>query len=294
MKLRYSLRELEVFVAIARYGSVSRAADAIAITQSAASQALAKLERAFGQPLFDRCGRRLVLGAHGRLLWPRAQTLLDGAGQLQDLLAGGDAVSLHMGASTTIAGYLLPPMLVALRAAYPQARVRLMAGNTAEVIAAVAALELEFGLIEGACHHPDLQASDWREDELVIIAPPGHPAARGHASRDQLAAAAWLLREPGSGTRQEVERWLRAHVGAVRVDMELGNPEAIRRAVAAGLGLSCLSRHVVAEALAAGSVAQVRTSLPALSRPLRLVRHRDRAPTPGMRAFLALAGAALG
>jgi len=287
--IRYTLRELEVFAAIARLGSVSRAAEAVAMTQSAASQALAKLERALGQPLFDRCGRRLVLSAPGRQLWPRAQTLLDGAGQLQEALTS-PAVSLRMGASTTIAGYLLPPLLAALRAAHPEARVQLLTGNTAEIIAAVVALELDFGLIEGACHHPDLEVSDWREDELIVIAPPGHPAAQGRARRALLAGAPWLLREPGSGTREEVERWLRAHVGAVRVDMELGNSEAIRRVVAAGLGLSCLSRHVVAEALAAGSVAQVRTDLPALSRPLRLIRHRDRAPTPGMQAFLALDG----
>jgi DNA-binding transcriptional LysR family regulator len=290
MRLHYSLRELEVFVAIARYGSVSRAADATAITQSAASQALAKLERALGQPLFERLGRRLVLGEHGRLLWPRAQALLDAAGQLQDLLTDG-AVSLQLGASTTIAGYLLAPLLAALRAARPDARVQLMAGNTGEVVAAVAAMELDFGLIEGACHHPDLEVRDWREDELVIIAPPDHAITRGRVTRGRLAAAAWLLRESGSGTREEVERWLRAHVGPVRIDMELGSSETIRRAVAAGLGLSCLSRHVVAEALVAGSVAEVRTGLPKLTRPLRLVCHRERAPTRGMRAFLALPAA---
>ena len=290
MSLRYSLRELEVFVAIARQGSVSRAAEVVALTQSAASQALAKLERALGQPLFDRCGRRLVLNENGRLLWPRAQALLDAAAQVQDLLADG-GLSMRLGASTTIANYLLPPRLAAFRTAYPAARVQLTVGNTGEVVAAVAAMELDFGLIEGACHHPDLAVSDWQQDELVIIAPPGHALTRGRATRAALAGAAWLLREPGSGTREEVERWLHTHVGPVRMDMELGNSEAIRRAVAAGLGVSCLSRNVVAEALAAGSVAEVRTGLPSLSRPLRLVRHRERAPTRGMQAFLALAPA---
>ena len=288
MSLRYSLRELEVFVAIARQGSVSRAAEVVALTQSAASQALAKLERALGQPLFDRCGRRLVLNENGRVLWPRAQALLDAAAQVQDLLADG-GLSMRLGASTTIANYLLPPRLAAFRTAYPAACVQLTVGNTGEVVAAVAAMELDFGLIEGACHHPDLAVSDWQQDELVIIAPPGHALTRGRATRAALAGAAWLLREPGSGTREEVERWLHTHVGPVRMDMELGNSEAIRRAVAAGLGVSCLSRNVVAEALAAGSVAEVRTGLPSLSRPLRLVRHRERAPTRGMQAFLALA-----
>ncbi len=97
-----------MFVAIVRQGSVSRAAEVVALTQSAASQALAKLERALGQPLFDRCGRRLVLNENGRVLWPRAQALLDAAAQVQDLLADG-GLSMRLGASTTIANYLLPP-----------------------------------------------------------------------------------------------------------------------------------------------------------------------------------------
>ncbi|MCB2033430.1 MAG: LysR family transcriptional regulator, partial [Ottowia sp.] len=158
-----------------------------------------------------------------------AQALLDAAAQVQDLLADG-GLSMRLGASTTIANYLLPPRLAAFRTAYPAARVQLTVGNTGEVVAAVAAMELDFGLIEGACHHPDLAVSDWQQDELVIIAPPGHALTRGRATRAALAGAAWLLREPGSGTREEVERWLHTHVGPVRMDMELGNSEAIRRA----------------------------------------------------------------
>lgn len=287
MSLRFSLRELQVFCAIARHDNVGRAAEQVALTQSAASQSLARLEQGLGQPLFDRQGRRLVLNESGRLLLPRAQALLDDAEALQAAL-GGDALSLHLAASTTIANHLLPAELARFRAAHPGAQVQLTVGNTAQVTAAVAAMEVDFGLIEGACHHSELRVSTWRADALVVIAPPGHAFTRGRPTRAQLAAAPWLVREPGSGTREEVERWLLDHVGELNIDMELGDAGAILRAVAAGLGVSCLSASVVAEALAAGTVAQVHTGLPPLVRQLRVVRHRGRPATRGMRAFLAL------
>ena len=232
MRLRLTLRELELFCAIAKHGSVRRAAEAVALTQSATSQALARLEQALDAPLFDRRGRRLVLNEAGRLLLPRAQRLLDDAQALQGLLAGAP-VSIHLGASTTIANYLLPQLLAELP-----------------------------------------------------IAPPGHALAQGRVRRQQLAAAGWLLREPGSGTRDEVERWLLLHVGEVRADMELGDNEAIKRAVAAGVGISCLPRLVVADLLASGALAEIDTGLPPLVRPLSLVRHAQRPLSPSIHAFL--------
>lgn len=279
MRLRLTLRDLDLFCAIARHGSVRGAADAMALTQSATSQALARLERALDAPLFDRRGRRLVLNEAGRRLLPQAQRLLDDALALQGLLAA-PPLSLQLGASTTIASYLLPQLLAQLRRREPAAQVQLTVGNTADVVAAVAAMRVDFGLVEGPCRNARLHVRHWRDDELIPIAPPGHALARGRVQKQQLAAARWLLREPGSGTRDEVERWLLLHVGEVRADMELGNSEAIKRAVAAGLGISCLPRLVVADLLASGAVREIDTGLPPLLRPLSLVRHAQRPAPP--------------
>jgi DNA-binding transcriptional LysR family regulator len=287
MALRFTLRELEVFCAIARQENVNRAADALAMTQSAASQALARLEEALGQSLFDRHGRRLVLNEEGRLLLSRAQALLDEAEALQGL--GDELLSLKLAASTTIANYLVPAQLAALRRLHPQARVALTVGNTGEVVAAVAALEVDFGLIEGPSHHPDLRVEPWREDELVVFVAAGHPlASQGLDSLQQLADAPWLLREGGSGTREEVERVLLPLLGRLNVDMEIGDSEAIKRAVAAGLGVSCLSRSVIADLLERGQVKAL-DGLPPLKRMLHCIRHRDRAVTRGMARFLEIA-----
>lgn len=291
--LRFSLRELEVFCAIARHEHVGRAAEEVALSQSAASQALAQLEKGLGQPLFDRHGRSLTLNENGRLLLPQARALLGSAEELQALLAGG-ALSLHLGASTTIANYLLPVELARFRTAHPGARVRLKVGNTADVVAAVAAMDVDFGLIEGACHHPDLLVHNWQRDELVVIAPPGHPFACRRPARAELASAPWLLREAGSGTREEVERSLLASIGELNVDIELGDSEAIWRAVAAGLGLSCLSRSIVAAPLASGQLVEIATGLAPLERWLRVVRHRARPVTRGMQSFLAACTVSVG
>ncbi|HYR25711.1 MAG TPA: LysR family transcriptional regulator, partial [Aquabacterium sp.] len=228
--LRFTLRELEVFAAVATAGSVTRAAEVVALTQSAASQALDKLEIGLGAPLFDRVGRRLVLNEHGRQLLPRARALLDAAGDMQDGFADG-RYRLRMGASTTIANYLLPELLAAFRARWPQAHLEMEVGNTRDIVAAVARLEVDFGFIEGSCHHPDLRVEPWREDELVVFVAPHHPLAGRAVSFDELCAADWLLREPGSGTREEVERLLQPHLPDLKVCMELGHPEAIKNAV---------------------------------------------------------------
>lgn len=285
MSLHINLRELEVFCAIAAHEHVSRAAHDVALTQSAASQALGRLERALNVQLFDRHERRLILNEHGRLLLPRARALLEDAQELETLFTG-QALSLNIGASTTIANYLLPPLLARFRNIYPHAGLEIEVGNTQNIVDAVAAFEVDFGLIEGPCHHVDLIPEPWLEDELVIFAPSHHPLAHRPLSNKALAQAPWLLREQGSGTREEVERLLYPHLGHLNLNVELGDSEAIKHSVAAGLGISCLSRRVVADLLNQGSIVEVRSNLPTLSRTLYRVHHKARQWNRGMATFM--------
>ncbi|WP_028534666.1 LysR family transcriptional regulator [Paludibacterium yongneupense] len=286
MTLRFSLRELAVFTAIADAGGVTRAADTLSMTQSAASQALAVLEQALETTLFDRAGRRLLLNEQGRLLLPRAHALLEQAADIQSLF-DGVAASLRLGASTTIANYLLPECMARFAGRHPGARVELEVGNTRDIVAAVAAFRVDIGFIEGPCHQPGLQLSPWRDDALVIFAGRGHPLSCRPASLAELAAAAWILREVGSGTREVVEQGLLPWLGSLNLTMELGNSEAIKRSVAAGLGVSCLSRSVVAELLASGELCELDVvGLPPLRRTLYRVMRGEKALTRSLRAFL--------
>jgi len=275
-RLRLSLRQLEVFVATARTGSTRAAADHVARSQSAASAALVELEASLGVALFDRVGRRLMLNENGRALLPKAASLLDRASEVEHLFSGEHDAPLRVAASLTIGEYLLPELLARWKVAHPSSPVHLMIGNTTEVIAAVAAFDVDVGFIEGPQTHPRLIVRPWRTDELVIVAAPTHALAGRTASVRQLREATWALREPGSGTREAVERWLLDRVGSLKVEFELGSPEAIKRLVAAGAALGCLSREVVAHELAQGTLVEIATRLPRATRRLAMVLHRDK------------------
>jgi DNA-binding transcriptional LysR family regulator len=286
-RLRLTLRQLEVFAATARTGSTRAAADRVARSQSAASTALAALEAAIGAPLFDRVGRRLVVNENGRALLPLTISLLDQAGELQSLFSREPATPLRIAASFTIGEYLLPALIARWKKAHPQATARLLIGNTSEVIDAIVAFDVDVGFIEGRQRHPDLVFRRWLADELVVFAAPGHPLAGRTVGTAELAAAAWVLREPGSGTREASDRWLLEKVRPLRVDLELGSNEAIKRVVAAGVGIGCLSRDAVAEALSSGWLAEIRTRLPRASRALTIAVHRERRPGRVAQAFIA-------
>ncbi len=286
-RLRLSLRQLEVFVAIARAGSTRGAAERVARSQSAASAALAELEGAIDARLFDRIGRRLVLNENGRVLLPEAIALLDQAASLQGLFATEHSAPLHVAASLTIGEYLLPGIIARWRAEHPDSPVQLTVGNTSKVIQAVIDLEVDLGFIEGPQTHADLKVQRWLEDELIIVAAPDHPLAARTATNRQLTEATWILREPASGTRQAADAWLLAHLGALQVQYELGSTEAIKRLAAAGAGLACVSRHAVAVELAQRTLVELRTRLPRSRRRLTIAVRRGRRLGRATEDFLA-------
>lgn len=276
-RLRLNLRQLEVFVATARAGSTRAAAERVARSQSAASTALAELEAALGAPLFDRIGRRLVLNESGRALLPRAAALLDDAGDLQQLLGGSaHAAPLRVAASFTIGEYLLPERVAQWQAAHPDSHLRMRVSNTDDVIDAVVRHDADIGFVEGVRNHPDLLLRPWLSDELVVFAAPSHPLARRSVGVEQLRGASWVVREPGSGTREATDRWLLEHLGSVDMAYELGSTEAIKRLVGFGAGIGCVSRYAVAHAFDEGWLVPLRTRLPKATRRLATAVHRGR------------------
>ncbi len=270
-----SLRQLEVFLAVIETGSTIRAAEAVALSQSAASNALSELESRLGEKLFDRVGKRLILNASGRALQPRARALLVQARDAEMLFRQGGA--LRLGASTTIGNYLLPRLLGAAGTDLPCERVEI--ANTDDIAERMLRFELDLGLIEGRALHPDLLMTPWRQDEMVIVAVPGF-------ADQTLECLPWIMREPGSGTRSVVEQQLLSGLEGVAPILELGSSEAIHNAVRAGLGVSCLSRHVVQQSLQSGEL-QVLAPERSIRRQLYLLRHRQRPDTAAVARFLA-------
>jgi len=293
---RLTLRQLQAFVAVARAGSTMAAAREIALSQSATSASLNELEDLLGGRLFNRVGRRLVLNEHGRSMLPQARFLLDAARAMEsDFGSSGrsPAPRLRIAASTTIGNWVLPPIIASYRREERDARVALEIGNTSQVAQAVARYEVDLGFIEGPTQEPHIHVQPWREEELVIVASPRHAlarAARGARRKVPLAAlagATWLLREPGSGTREIVERALQPQLHRLEPDIELGSSEAIVQAAAHGLGLACVSRHAAEDMLKLRRLVIVPTVLPPVRRTLYLVQHERRHVSPTLERFIA-------
>ena len=294
--MRYTLRQLEVFLAAARYENISRAAEHLAMSQSAASGALQDLERQFDIRLFDRAGKRLQLNDLGRALQPRALAVLEQARELEAGFAGhSDSGTLKVGATLTIGNYLAVGLIADFMNEHPGVRVALTVDNTARIAAQVAAFELDLGLIEGELTHPDLDITPWRDDELIAFCAPDHVLAKRYRlNDDDLLAATWILREPGSGTRQTFDRALHGLLPQLNILLELQHTEAIKRAVEAGLGIGCLSRITLRDAFARGSLVALDMPHRDLRRRFHFVLHRRKYRSPGIAHWLELCRSAGG
>jgi DNA-binding transcriptional LysR family regulator len=291
MTSRVTLRQMEIFLAVAGRGSTAAAAIELPLSQSATSAGLNQLERSLGIRLFDRVGKRLSLNAEGRAMLPRALGILDRVRDLESGASPSSAFEIRVHASTTIGNYLVPRLLAGFRRKCPEGRVETRIGNTREVIRAVQDFSSELGLIEGPCHEAGMVVTPWVLDELVVVAAPAHPLARSSRRRPltiaQLAAAPWLLREEGSGTREAVDVALLPHIHSYREARVLGGSEAIKNAAAYGLGVSCLSRWVVEDLVHARRLAILDSRLPPLERRLSLIWHRERTLSAGLSRFIA-------
>ena len=289
--MKVTLRQLEVFVAIATHGQVTRAADAVAMTQSAASMALAELEQQLGLALFDRVGRQLLLNEAGRQRLPKAIDVLERAREIEAL--GRDAAQafdLHLAASLTIGNHLMPGLLAELGRRHPGSHVRLSLKNTEHVVDDLLAFRIDLGFVEGPVQDERIQRYFWRDDRLVVFVASGHPWAGQRLLIDELRAANWILREKGSGSREVFDRAVANANLVPSVAYELEQPEAIRQSVQAGLGVGCLPWLELREAFEAGKLAPVETPFLDLTRRLQVVLHRQKHVSPGIRTVLGLCG----
>ncbi len=282
-------RQLEAFVAIATTRTVRAAAEQLHLTQPAVSMALAELERQLDTPLFDRERGRLHLNDRGRELLPMAREVLERMREFQrqardrpERLAG----ELRLGASNTVGNYLVGELLGTFVSAHADVAVRLTVGNTDAIVAGVLDYSLDLGCVEGPVAHPQLELRPWREDVLVVCARPDHALARRRRLRQQnFSGERWILREPGSATRALSEQALLALPGG-QVVMELGQVEAIKQAVIAGLGIACLPEAAVRDAVAVGRLAVLPTPFLNLRRTLSFVLHKKRFRGALIDAFL--------
>lgn len=287
-----TLEQLRIFVAVAEREHLTRAAGALNLTPSAVSSAIRVLEDRYGIGLFHRTGRRIELTETGRAFLAEARAALARAGSADLFLSeigGLKRGTMSIAASQTVAGYWLPPLLMHFHDAYPAIDIRMRGSNTEQVAEAVLDGRAELGFVEGEIDHSALLQRLVARDRLVVVAPSGHPLAGRPVTPDDLTAARWVLREPGSGTRSALTSALAAqglHEGALNVVLSLPSNEAVRSAVLAGNALTAVSELVVKDDLAAGRLARIAFDLP--ERAFHVLRHKERYRSKASLAFEAM------
>jgi DNA-binding transcriptional LysR family regulator len=286
--MKYTLRQLEIFVAVSRAESVSRAAEFLCLSQSATSTSLGEFERQFGVQLFDRIGKSLSINKAGKNLLPNAVELLDRAKEIESKLLGlAGCGEMHIGATLTIGNYLANLLVANYLREYPESNISLQVHNTKTIVQQVANHELDLGMIEGDCNHSDLHVEPWVADELAIFCAPKHPLAKKKIVHlDELLKEAWILREKGSGTRETFDRAFKDKNLNIRLELE--HTEAIKRAVESGLGIGCISRLALKDAFRRGSLVPLDVPSIKLNRFFYFLWPKKKYQTSGMKQFLAL------
>jgi len=285
-----NLHQLELFLAVGEEGSVTRGAERAAVSQPAVSRAIADLEASLGERLFDRGPKGVAPTEAGRVLLDYAKrifALKREAGEALSDLRGLESGRLSIGASTTIGDYLLPPAIARFLARYPSIDLSVEIGNTDAIQAGVLEGRYDVGFTEGQIDPGRFAVDVLRTDELVVFSAPNHPLARAETvGLIDVAEYPFVMREEGSGTRRIVEDRFREAGIQPRVACALGSTNAIKRAVATGLGLGIVSALAVATEVERGEAIIIRTPL-SLTRQLHTIRLAWRRESAALRAFLA-------
>jgi len=286
-----NFHRLEVFHAVARRRSFSRAAEDLYTSQPNVSRHIAKLEAELGVRLFHRLGMRVALTDAGRMVFDYAERVFELTEELQralNELKGLERGYLRLGASSTPGLYLLPPVVASFQQEHQGLEITLQLTNTQGVLEQALSNQVDLGFVEASVTVPGVQLQPYTTDELVPIAALAHPlVVAPTVTPEDLDGETLVLREEGSGTRQVVEEALvRWGVRPNRV-LVINGCEGVKRAVAAGLGLSFVSHHAIALELAQGWIKELPGEDLRLPRPLFIVTHKDMRPSVAALAFLA-------
>lgn len=284
--MNISLRQLSVFVSIARHGSVTLAADALYMTKGAVSQTLAELENQLGVRLFDRQHARLFINHDGQRLLPVADELLSRMDGVKALFGEDSAdTRLKLGCTRTIGSYLLPDMFRDFNQVNGWMPHPVIA-NTQEICGMLNRFEIDFALLEGHATDSGLASEVWMEDEMIVVAGKNHPlATESVVSFDRLGKERWLLREQGSSSRAFFDNQLAMHLDNPQVALSLNVSDAILSCVYHNLGITFISSRMLGQPLYAGHFVQLHTERRFL-RQFMLCYHPDKFMSPTLSKWM--------
>lgn len=285
-----TLRQLRTFKTVADLSSFSLAAQRLKLSQPSVSYQVKELEEALGLPLLDRLGKRVGLTEAGTMLYAYARRMLDTLDEAAiavEEMRGIRRGTLRVGASTTVGIYLLPAALGAFKKMHPGLVISLEIGTRARVQEQVLNNELDLAVVGPALKDPDLAIVPFLTDELVVVAPAGHPMAhrRGLGMKD-LEAQPFVMREQASGSRWSLEKAARKAGARLTVAMELGSNGAIKHAVESGLGLAVISRYACALEVSSGRLVELDVKGFPIRRDWHIVHLRKRRMPLSVKAFI--------
>lgn len=292
-------RRLQVFHAVAKQLSFTKAAEVLFMTQPAVTFQIKQLEEHFNTRLFDRGHGRISLTPAGELVLQYAEKILNLSSEMDVRLGemtGEIGGSLLVGASMTIAEFMLPRILGEFKSLHPNVRPRLVVANSESIETRVAEHTLDIGFIESPSHQPNLQTENCCDDELMVICSPKFPLAKAkEVAPSQLTEHPFVSREPGSGTREFIDAYLRK-AGIPPEDMqlvmEMGSPISLNGVLETGLGFSIASRASVQKAQRLGDLVAIPLK-PRLIRTLSMVYPKEKFRSKLVTAFVEFASARL-
>lgn len=290
--MKFTLRQLQIFLATAHHGNITKAADELAMSQSAASGALKDLESQFEVKLFDRIGKKLQLNELGERIRVKTEALMAQAKDLESELNQHSALGgLKIGATLTIGNYLCADLITTYQRSAADAHVHLEVANTAHIAEEILNFDIDLGLVEGEIQHTDLKIIPWKPDKLICFCHPEHPFATMEIVEDEaLKSAQWILREPGSGTRQTFDRAMAGIAPQIKVELELQHTEAIKHAVGKNLGVSCLSEITLIDEFSRGSLVPFKVASKNFNRHFYFVIHKQKYLSAGILHWMKLCG----
>ncbi len=276
-------RRLKVFHAVAKLLSFTKAAEALHMTQPAVTFQVRQLEEYFNTRLFDRTHNKVNLTPAGNKVYEFADRIFDLYDEMENSvreLTGEISGALTIGASTTIAEYMLPTLLGQFKAKYPDINIRLKVSNTDGIVSMVEHNVIDLGVVEASVSNKNLIVEMCHDDRLVVVTPPDHEMSKrpGPVRPDDLKDYPFICREEGSGTREVILKYLQdnnVNVSDMNFCLELGSPEALKGAVEAGMGISVLSRSTISKELKLNTLCEIQLD-PPLSRPFSFVRQRQK------------------
>ena len=283
--MNITLKQLSVFTTTARLNGITKAAHALAMTQSAASQSLKELETILGHPLFTRYGRKVVINDHGQALLSHATQMLALQTQIQQPSTTKLRGELKVAASVTIGSYVMPQLLATFIASHPQVEPKLVISNSEQVTEQLMGGQVHIGLIEAPTSHQSLRLAPWRSDQLAVFCASDHNLAQQNTvTLKQMSQQRWILREHGSGTRTVFVNAMQQQGGVINHSMDLARQEAIKQAVQANLGLGVLSLLSIQQELSLGLFKILATPLN-LNRQLSIIQSEHYCYDPLVNAF---------